>query len=97
MDFLQCYSVVTDRNTVHLHCLILIAFFEFPDYAQINDELYTFSQTFLVKEPIYNLMILEIYTGFPMHMCAIFITAVANYLPNTGLLSSEILSLNRFF
>ena len=26
---------------------------EIPDYAQINDELYTFSRTFLAKEPIY--------------------------------------------
>ena len=26
---------------------------EIPDYAQINDELYTFSWTFLAKEPIY--------------------------------------------
>ena len=28
---------------------------EIPDHAQVNNELYTFSQTFLAKEPIYKL------------------------------------------
>ena len=66
---------------------------EIPDYAQINDALYTFSRTFLAKEPIYKLT-LEIYGSFPISdihglmpqpMCVIFITACAvcaNYLPN---------------
>ena len=38
---------------------------EIPDYTQINDELYTFSRTFLAKEPIHNLT-LEIYGSFPI-------------------------------
>ena len=36
---------------------------EIPNYAQINDELYPFSQTVLAKKPIYNLT-LEIYASF---------------------------------
>ena len=58
---------------------------EIPDYAQINDALYTFSRTFLAKESIYKLA-LEIYANFPICMCVIFIKGVANYLPNTELL-----------
>ena len=50
---------------------------EIPDYAQINDELYIFSRTFLTKEPIYNLT-LEIYASFPICVLFLFITAVAN-------------------
>ena len=38
---------------------------EIPHYAQIDDELYIFSQTFLAKKPIYNLT-LEIYASFPI-------------------------------
>ena len=55
---------------------------EIPDYAQINDELYTFSRIVLAKESIYNLT-LEIYGSFSICMLFLSITAVANYLPNT--------------
>ena len=58
---------------------------EIPADAQINDELYTFSKTFLTKEPPYNVT-LEIYSSFPICVCVIFVTAVA--LPNTRLLRS---------
>ena len=44
---------------------------EIPDYAQINDKLYTFSQTFLAKEPIYNLT-LEIYVSFLPYVCCFY-------------------------
>ena len=44
---------------------------EIPDYTQINDELYTFSWTFLAKEPIYNLT-LEIYASLPI-LCVLFL------------------------
>ena len=58
---------------------------EIPDEAQINDELYTFSN-FLTKEPIFNLT-LEIYANFPICVCVCYfyhsITAVANYLTNS--------------
>ena len=46
---------------------------EIPDYAQINDELYTFSQTILAKETIYNLT-LEIYGSFPIYVLLLLIT-----------------------
>ena len=34
---------------------------EIPDYAQISDELYSFSRTFLAKEPIHNLTLYYFY------------------------------------
>ena len=40
---------------------------EIPDIAQINDQLYTFSN-FFNQEPIYNLT-LEIYASFQMCVC----------------------------
>ena len=43
---------------------------EIPDYAQVNDELYTFSRTFLAKEPIYKFT-LEIYASFLI--CVLFL------------------------
>ena len=43
---------------------------EIPDYAQINDELYTSSRTFLAKKPIYNLT-LEINASFDI--CVLFL------------------------
>ena len=48
---------------------------EIPGYAQINDELYTFSWTFLAKEPIYNLT-LEIYGSFPSSYVHVFLSNV---------------------
>ena len=45
---------------------------EIPDYTQINDELYTFSRTFLAKEPIYNLT-LEIYPSFILNVCYFYL------------------------
>ena len=56
-------GVVTDWNTVH--CQFHFIHIGIPGYAQINDELYTFSRTFLAKEPIHNLT-LEIYGSFPI-------------------------------
>ena len=40
----------TILSTATLHFISI----KIPDYTQINDELYTFSQTFLAIEPIYN-------------------------------------------
>ena len=60
--------LMTDWNTVHCH--IALINIEILDYAQMNDELYTFYRTFLAKEPIYGLT-LEIYASFPI--CMLFL------------------------
>ena len=51
-----------------------------PNYAHINDELYIFSQTFLAKEPIYNLA-LEIYGSFPI--CVLFLLLLLQIICQT--------------
>ena len=67
MEFLQCYSTDWLKYCSLPYCTLLLLKF-LPNYAQLNDKLYTFSQTFLAKEPIYNLT-LEIYANFVAYMC----------------------------
>ena len=64
MEFWRWYSGNITATLLHFIST------EIPDYAQINDELYTFSRTFLSKEPIYDLT-LEIYASFPI--CVLFL------------------------
>ena len=64
MEFWRWYSGNITATLLHFISI------EIPDYAPINDELYTFSRTFLSKEPIYNLT-LEIYASFPI--CVLFL------------------------
>ena len=85
--------LVADWSTIQCHILHFISI-EIPDYAQINGELYTFSQTFLAKEPMYNLTLA---TSSSFLICVLFLLLlfVANYLPNTWVIQT--LSLNIFF
>ena len=73
------YSAILVTDSLP-HCTYLQTI-EIPDHAQVTDELYTFYRTSLAKEPIYK-STLEIYASFPIVICVIFVTAVANYLPN---------------
>ena len=75
--------LMADWSTTQCHILHFIGI-EIPDYAQINDELYTFSQTFLAKEPMYNLT-LETSASFLICVLFLLLLFVANYLPNSGL------------